>query len=64
MWAIHVEGRPVAEARRALGLRHLHIRWSKTGVLDRFLDAYAARVANGAISLRDWIAKEYDPAQL
>ncbi|MEJ6388068.1 phosphatase domain-containing putative toxin [Gymnodinialimonas ulvae] len=64
MWAIHVEGRDVAEAHRALGLRHLHIRWSKTGVLDRFLEAYAARLAAGPIPLRRWISEEYDPDAL
>lgn len=64
MWAIHVEGRPVAEAKRALGLRHLHFRASKTGVLDRFLEAFEARQARGEISLREWIETEYDPASI
>lgn len=61
LWRIHVEGRPVAEAARALSLRHLHLRWSRTGVLDRVLAAYAAQQERGAIALRDWIATEYDP---
>lgn len=60
LWAIHVEGRPVAEARRALGLRHLHLSWSKTGVLDRVLDAYEARLERGPVPLRTWIEQEYD----
>lgn len=64
MWAIHVEGTPVAEAKRALGLKHLHIRASKTGVLDRVLEAYEARVAQGPISLRTWIGTEYDRASI
>ncbi len=64
LWAIHVEGRPVAEARRALSLRHLHLSWSKTGVLDRFLDAYEARLKQGDISLRQWIETEYDETAL
>ncbi|GAB5446737.1 phosphatase domain-containing putative toxin [Gymnodinialimonas sp.] len=64
LWAIHVEGKPVAEAQRALTFRHLHIRASKTGVLDRFLEAYAARLARGPIDLRAWVETEYDPANL
>jgi len=64
IWAIHVQGQPVAEARRGLNLRHLHLRWSKTGVLDRFLDAYGARLERGPIALRTWIETEYDPADL
>lgn len=64
MWAIYVEGKPVAEAKRALGFKHLHIRASKTGVLDRVLEAYEARVAQSPIELRDWIKSEYDPASI
>lgn len=64
IWAIHVEGRSVEEARRALNLRHLHFKWSETGVLDRFLDAYAERVQAGSIELRRWIRDEYNPADL
>lgn len=64
MWAIHIEGRPVAEAKRALSFRHLHIRASKTGVLDRFLEAYEARLTQGPIPLRTWIETEYDPKSL
>ena len=64
IWAIHVEGRSVEDARAALGLRHLHLRWTKTGVLDRFLDLYQARVAQGPIAIKDWIATEYDHKML
>ncbi|MBY4891433.1 tyrosine-protein phosphatase [Rhodobacteraceae bacterium N5(2021)] len=64
IWAIHVEGKPVAEAKKALGFKHLHIRASKTGVLDRFLEAYEARLTQGPIDLRTWVETEYDPASL
>lgn len=64
IWAIHAEGRPVAEARKALNLRHLHLGWSKTGVLDRFLDAYAERVVTEPLPIREWIETEYDPAAI
>ncbi len=65
IWAIHVEGKSVQEARRALSLRHLHLKWSKTGVLDRVLDLYEDRIeAQGPIAIRDWIATEYDSAAL
>lgn len=64
IWAIHVEGRSVVEAHKALNFKHLHIRMSKTGVLDRFLDAYAARLTRGPIALRTWVETEYDPAAI
>ena len=42
LFLIIVEGRPVAEARRALSLRYGHVRHAKTGILDAFLDLYEA----------------------
>ena len=50
--ALH-EGRPVAEARRQLGLRYGHIRHGKTGVLDAFFDAYQADQPDGAMPLAE-----------
>lgn len=64
IWAIYVEGRPVSEAKGALSCKHLHVRASKTGVLDRFLEAYEARLTQGPIDLRTWIETEYNPASL
>jgi len=60
LYLIIFEGTPVAEARRQLSFRYLHIRRSSTGILDHFLDQYAARHAESPISMRDWIETEYD----
>ncbi len=54
------EGASVAEARKQLSFRYLHIRRSSTGVLDHFLDVYAARNAQSPIAIADWIRTEYD----
>ncbi|SMY08966.1 hypothetical protein LOM8899_03126 [Flavimaricola marinus] len=59
-YLIAEEGADVATAREMLSLRYLHIKQSKTGVLDHVLDHYEARLEQGPISLRDWIANEYD----
>ncbi len=59
IWKMVIEGRPAAEARRQLSPRFLHFRWSKTGVLDRFLDAYEQRLSQGPISFEDWVRTEY-----
>lgn len=64
IWAIHVQGRPVGEAKKALSFRYLHVRASRTGVLDRFLEAYEVRLTKGPIDLRTWIETEYDPSAL
>lgn len=57
--ALH-EGRPVAEARRQLGLRYGHIRQGKTGVLDAFFDAYQRDCPDGTTTLADWVETRYD----
>ena len=49
------------EARKQLSFRYIHIRKSGTGVLDYFLDCYAARNASSPISIEDWIRTEYKP---
>ncbi|MEM1382075.1 MAG: tyrosine-protein phosphatase [Pseudomonadota bacterium] len=54
------EGRPVEEARQQLSVWYGHFRQSKTGILDAFFEVYLAD-AKGRLSLREWIAQEYDP---
>ncbi|MDO5756640.1 MAG: tyrosine-protein phosphatase [Rhodobacterales bacterium] len=55
-----IEGRSVAEARPMLGLRFLHMRRSRTGVLDYILDLYEARHCETGIGFEDWVQSEYD----
>ena len=58
------EGVPVAEARKQLGLKYIHLKSTRTGVQDYILDVYEARLARGPIGFEDWIAREYDPAAI
>ena len=58
------QGVPLAEARRHLSRRYLHLSWTKTGVLDAFLDVYARRLDEGPIPVRDWVRDVYDPADV
>lgn len=60
LYLLVIEGRPMAEARKQLGLRYLHVRKSKTGVLDHLLDLYEMRTAGDPISFEDWLRTEYD----
>nr|WP_245218774.1 tyrosine-protein phosphatase [Rubellimicrobium aerolatum] len=54
------EGWTVAQARRHLSFRYLHVRASKAGVLGRVLDLYEARLARGPIGIEEWFATDYD----
>jgi protein tyrosine/serine phosphatase len=58
-----IEGGTSREARRQLSLRYGHIRQSKTGILDRFLDTWAAQ-GEGRMAFLQWVAEEYDEAKL
>lgn len=64
IYLMEIEGRPVAEARKMLGIKYIHFKWSRTGVLDYILDRYEARQAETGIGFEDWIATEYDAARM
>ena len=54
------EGVPVSEARKQMGLKYIHLEFTRTGIQGYILDTYAARLARGPIEFEDWIATEYD----
>lgn len=51
---------PPQEAIKQLSFRHLHIRASKTGVLDYILEVYASRNAQAPVGFEEWVREEYD----
>ncbi|VAV88565.1 Protein tyrosine phosphatase [hydrothermal vent metagenome] len=64
IYLLVIEGRPLAEARKMLGLRFLHLKWSRAGILDFILDQYEAHHTDTGISFKDWIATDYDSKTL
>lgn len=60
MYQMIFDGKPVAEAREQLSFKYIHIKHSKTGILDYTLDVYEARLAKGDIGFEEWIATEYE----
>lgn len=62
LYLIAAEGVPVREARRQLGLRHLHFAASRTGILDAVFEAYLAAHPGEEMPFFDWVRAEYDPA--
>ena len=61
MYQIAVDGRPVEDARKQLGLKYYHLDFTKTGIQDYILDVYRTRLIFGDISFVDWIETEYWP---
>ena len=54
-------GASIDEARAQLSLKYAHQRWSKAGILDAMIEAYAEYHKNDPISIRDWLEQHYDP---
>lgn len=61
IYLIVIKGLPVAEARKMLSFRYLHLRWSKAGVLDLLLDEFAS---SGQNHFETWLSEDYDAAKL
>lgn len=57
IYLLVIENQPISVARRMLGVKYLHLKCSKTGVLDHILDVYEA---SGAKSFEDWLRTDYD----
>jgi protein tyrosine phosphatase (PTP) superfamily phosphohydrolase (DUF442 family) len=60
---IHLK-RPVQEAQNELSWKFGHFRSAKTGILDYFLETYAAAHSKSGIEFMDWVDLEYDPDEL
>lgn len=59
MYLMVFEDVPVEEARKQLGLKYLHMKWTRTGVQDYILDIYEARKNAEPIGFEDWLKTEY-----
>ena len=64
LYLLVIEGRPIAEARKMLGVKYIHFKWSRTGVLDYILDRYEARYNESGISFEDWLHSEYKAREI
>lgn len=60
LYLLHVEKRSLEEARAQLSFRYLHLKSTKTGVLDQVLDLYEAESSGGEMSIREWVETHYD----
>ncbi|MFV0244588.1 MAG: fused DSP-PTPase phosphatase/NAD kinase-like protein [Qingshengfaniella sp.] len=59
-----IAGRPVAEARKQLHWKYLHLSNDDTGILDYVFDAYQEDTAETPITLEEWFHTRYDPKAL
>lgn len=64
LYLIIVKEQPVQEALRQLSLRHLHIKQSRTGILDAVFDAYLEATRESSKPFLDWVREDYDAEAL
>lgn len=61
MYLIHANGASVADARKMLSLKYLHVNDRKTGIMGHILTEYEAANAESPLTLRQWLTDQYDP---
>ena len=59
-YLIYVHGFSVKETRDQFSLKYLHLKFSRTGVLDFLMDTYERDGEAKGIKLREWILNFYD----
>ena len=58
-------GEPIREAVKELGLRTLHVKQGKTGVLDYVFERYLAEGEPNGLSFTEWVESDaYDPVAM
>ena len=59
-YLIHVHGYSVKETRPQFSIKYLHLKFTRTGLLDSLMDTYEREGEAKGITLRDWIVNHYD----
>jgi protein tyrosine/serine phosphatase len=59
-----LEGGTAAEAMEQLSLRYGHNRYTRTGILDAFLERYRDEGEKRGIPFLEWVERHYDPEAL
>lgn len=61
LYLLHVKGTSLDVARKQLCFRHMHLKCTKTGILDHLLNCYQADLeAHGFLTIKDWFETRYD----
>ena len=62
LWLLDREGASIEQAKAMLSLKYLHLKRTKTGLMDHLLEVYEADTARTPMPVRQWFAEKYDPA--
>ena len=61
LWLLDKEGASLEQAQKMLSFKYVHLKNTKTGVLDHLLDIYAQ---DADMPIRQWFATKYDPVEI
>ncbi len=61
LWLLDKEGATLEQAKKMLSLRYVHLKWTKTGLMDHVLEEYEPFAP---MPIREWFAKHYDHLEL
>ncbi len=61
IYLVTQKGEPLSKAKRMLSLRFLHLKLTKTGVLDYMLHQYKKSFERSGIQFEQWLETEYEP---
>ena len=64
LYKLAIEGAPLEEAQKHFSWRYVHLKSSKTGVVDYIVDRWAVRHKETGIGIEDWLRTEYDRNQI
>ena len=64
MYHLMVLDTPFQIARKHLSIRFLHLKFSRSGILDFMLDTYEKESKMTGLNFRSWIETKYDPNKL
>jgi len=61
LWLLDQESATIEQAKAMLSFKYVHLKRTKTGVLDHLLETYEA---DAPMPIRQWFATKYDPAAI
>ena len=64
MYHLMVLDTPFHIARKHLSIRFLHLKFSRSGILDFMLDTYEKESKVNGLNFRSWVETKYDPNKL
>ena len=60
LWLLDKEGAEIEVARKMLSFRFVHLKHTKTGLMDHVLDCYEHDCQLSPMTIRDWFKSHYD----